>query len=883
MGFLPSLHPNNCQKCDLCKTRKNVVHSVLPEGAKVLFIGEGPGKNEDLTGEPFQGEAGKKLDDTLYYAGIDRFSCGVANTVACRPPDNRNPVKKEMTACFEFLDAEIRSLKPELIVLLGAVPVSLLLPGQGTLKSIHGNFYVSEEYGCKIVPTYHPAYALYEPARRIDMNQDMLKVSQFLKGEAAQKKKPTKYYVVKTKKQFDWLIENLSEQELWAFDVETTGLDFLTSEVFILTFSWKECTAVLVDTRLDFCKENRDYVWSNLKTVLENNSKKILQNGAFDIKSIRKYGIVLNNFYADTLHMHHLLDENKSHGLEALTWEFTDKGGYDIELMQYVKKNGIIVKGSGKSYADIPIDMIHEYALSDADVTFRCYNMMLPKIYEEGLDFTLFNITMPEQRMLLETEYIGVTVDVQHVEEAIVKFSKQIEEYGQKVLAAPEVQRYIVFKSDQLREKWKVKYEASKNLKSRYSSFDEYFLSKKEKDRIFKFNPDSPLQLRELLIDHMKLKVVKYTKRKKKVREEDKNPSIDASVLEVYSRKNKFCAYLSSQRKFLKLKSTFLDGVKERLGIDGRLHTQYLVSGTVTGRPSSRNPNLNNIPRTATSADIKDIYTSDKSGDWLVECDGKAMEFRMWASMSQDERMIRDITLGLDIHKVMAGIAFYKRSLPPRGDITPEMFAELVKDVTKDQRQLAKTEVVFGPMYDRGPKAMAASLDISQKEATRVRGELFKRYKIAERYLSRLKARCRGDKFVRGVFGRKRRPLDIRATSFKIRSEAERQAINSPIQGSASDVVMLAGLRIYDYIKEKSIDARLVLTVYDSMIYNVAGKALESFVKYIDTEFIRPLPELHVPLGVEIKIGKRWGSLIEVDTSKLWIEEFARVRKELNI
>jgi DNA polymerase-1 len=347
--------------------------------------------------------------------------------------------------------------------------------------------------------------------------------------------------------------------------------------------------------------------------------------------------------------------------------------------------------------------------------------------------------------------------------------------------------------------------------------------------------------------------------------------------LEHYGRKNKFCEHISKQRGLVHLKATFLDGMLKQVGEDGRIHTNYLLFGTVTGRPSSNKPNLNNIPRSSTAADIKDIFCAS-DGNWLMELDGKAMEFRVWASMSNDDRMIRDIELGLDIHKAMGGVAYYQRSLPNKGDISTEQFLALTEDVTKDQRQNAKTEVVFGPMYGRGPKAISEALGISKTEAIRVLNELFKRYRKGSIYLNILKSMCKRDRFVRCLFGRKRRLPNIASPDFGVRSDAERQSINSPVQGSASDLVLMAGIRILSTIWKKACRTKLALTVYDSLIYEVPEDELQFAFEYFPKEFVKPLPELNVKLDVEVKIGKHWGSLVEVDITKPFAEEFERVK-----
>lgn len=874
MNPIESQHPDKCTSCKLCETRNLVVHSVLIPNSRVLFVAEAPGADEDKTGKPLVGRQGEIFNEILYDAGLNRSDVSIANTVSCRPPENRKPERTEIESCFQYLDAEIRLLKPEIIVLLGGTSIRKFLPGVTGVASVRGNWFVSEEYDCKILPTYHPAATFHDPTVRSKMLSDFRKVAEMLTGGRGANLISVSHHVVSNQKQFDWLIENLHKQELWAFDTETTGYNFLTNEIFMMSFSWKMYTAVLLDLRkLDEIGITKEYMWSKLKEVFANQSKKIMQNGKFDIKFLMRLGITVKNFYADTMFMHYLLDENSKHDLGTLAWQYSDRGGYEIRLETYVLQNK--KAGEDFDYATIPDDLLYPYALMDADVTLRAFHRMLPEIEKQQLTFTLFHIMMPVQRMLIMTEYHGVIVDRPYLDSLLVKYNKEIDEQMGRALTDPTVVKYIEEKSEEMLVSLQERYEKSRVFPKRYPTFDKFVKSREEKDRRFIFNPKSTKQMRELLFERMKLKPFKFTKKGKDFTE---NPSADAESLEHYAKKNSFCAYLARARKLIHLRDLFLIGVRDLIGVDGRLHTSYLLTGTKTGRISSRGPNLNNIPRTMTASDIKDMFIAEP-GHWLVEIDGKAMEFRVWASMSRDERMIRDIHLGLDIHKAMAGVAYYGRSLPVSGDISKEQFDALTKDVTKEQRQSAKTEVVFGPMYGRGPDAIAAALGITKTEAKRVQNELFKRYKKAKAFLSHTVDVCKKDKYVKGLFGRRRHLPEIDSRESGKRAEAERQGPNSVVQGTSSDITFLAGLRIMAHFWQRKMKTRLFFTVYDSLVYNVPEDELEYVVKYITQEFIKPLPLLNVQLGVEAKVGKRWGSGVDVDYEKDWNSEFSHVRE----
>jgi DNA polymerase-1 len=832
-----------------------------------MFIGEAPGAEEDISGKPFLGKAGQLLDRVLYEAGVLRSSLAIANAVACRPTDNRKPLPKEVAICWKHLDQEIRELKPELIVPLGDTAMKRLLPGVGTITKIHGQWFISDEYKCRILPLYHPAYVLRNEADLIPkFREDLRKVAAFLAGDGIPEAAPTDYYVVETMAQLDWMVEQLHSHSRWACDLETSGFSFLKDHIFIASFSWEEYTAVLVDVRAEELQAHIDEVWEKLAEVFGNDSEKILHNGSFDIEFLLSRGIHVENYYADTLLMHYLLNENTRHGLEILAYEFTDKGGYELPLQQYVAQNKI------ESYEDIPPDMIHPYALGDADVTLRSFNKMLPRIYEEGLERVLFEVMMPASVVLIMTEMQGVSIDLPYLQKTKQKYQEMIDEQKMIVYATPQVVAYEEERKAAIVDEFQAKYVGSRALQNRFAVFDDYLASRAPEDLEFRFNPASNKQLRELLIDRMKLPVVKYTKKGKK---NTTNPSLDAEVLEVYAtkHKHKFCAALSRISTLQHLKSTFLDGIESQVDENGRVHTDYRLFGTVTGRPSSREPNLNNIPRTGTADDIKDIFCADP-GQWLIEVDESQAEFRMWINYSKDKQALRDLAAGIDIHKLMAAAA--NGVAIPKGDISHEVYLELVKDVTKADRQNAKM-VVFGLMYGRGADSVAAQLGISKAAAEDIIEQFFSRYPEAKMWLARQISRARMEGYVTNLFGRRRRLPELhndpkrqqRVEKSKI-EEAGRQAQNAPIQGGASDLVLSAAVRIAHYMWSHHMKSRMVLTVYDSLIFSCTTEELWDVIQLVHNEMVRK-PEgldIVVDLEAEVKVGRNWGSLFVVDPVK---------------
>jgi DNA polymerase-1 len=871
--MIEQARPSDCTSCPLSEHRKRVVPSVLLEGSRVMFIGGATGHDEETRGIPFAGPSGQLLDAILKEVGLNRSQFSISNTVSCKPVPSANgkkkhgPNNKEIKACSFYLDMEIKRVKPELIVTFGAMPLKQILPGLGSITKVHGQWFDSEVYGCKVLPVFHPDYILVNADKRSKLVADLKKVKFFLDGkDFTEQRAATSYAVVKTKTQFDWMIQQLHTNPEWAADTETNSKEWRVAEIFVFTFSWKAQTAVLLDLRSPFCKQNLDYVWDQLRKVFANKSKKVFQNGPFDIKILKKKGVRVANYYADTVLMDYLLDENRKHNLGILAELYTDCGGYERPLEQYVQQNKI------ENYEDIPVDILYPYAQMDADVTFRCYQAMLPKLKEESLEFVLFTVMMPMQKIFIETEYNGVSLDIKHLEKTIKKYKAEMESELSKVLSSPHVISFVKDKQAEIDKALQEKYDSKPRLQKKFLTFSAYYESLDPEKITFEFNVGSGLQKQELLITRMKLPVIKRT--------DKNNVCLDADVLEEYAKKNKFCAHISRYTKLGHLNSTFLEGMQKHL-VNGKVHTDYFLFSTVTGRPSSRKPNLNNIPRTSTATDIKDIFCAD-DGDWLVESDQSQAEFRVWINYAQDPQAMYDIKMGLDIHKLFAAMA--KGIVVPKRNLTWDEYKEIVKDVTKDERTITKRGV-FGSMYGASAMAVAYQLDISEAQAQKIQNALFSRYSVAKKRLTEWVQEASLNGYVLSLFNRRRRLPNIHSPIQEKRADAMRQAMNSPTQALASDVVFLAAIRIImGNLWPRRMKSRLVLTVYDSLVFNAPTDELEFVVKSSYIEMKRsPCAEINVPLDAEIKIGKNWGSLVEVDPTKPWSEEFARVKKELQI
>lgn len=699
----------------------------------------------------------------------------------------------------------------------------------------------------------------------------------------------TKSYICKKMTQVDWLLSKLNAAPVFSFDSETSGNQFMSDHIFCMSFSWKVGLGACIDFR-DFTEEEQKVIWASLKKVFANKSSKITQNGVFDIKFLWKKGISVNNWYCDTILMAHLLDENDFVGLGPLAHRYTDMGGYHDELDKYVSEHPecdpsmcrisetdwkktkkaiedeetIFEKGT---YENIPKEMLDVYACQDADVTLRVYAVMMPKIKEEELHWVLFNIQMPTQKLLARVEYSGVTVDREYLLKLDVEYRQKMADAWEKVINIPEVQamqsekRGVVF----------AKYDNPKSKKLRQKYTLEEYLARNEK--IWKFKA-STKQLNELIIGKLGQKPIKYGK--ENIKTGQSTPSMDAEALSVYALTLPQVEIIQEHRTYQHLHGTFVLGMLKRLGADGRIRSNYPLFRTVTGRVASNDPNLNNIPRKA--VEIKHQFIADP-GCYLIEADYSQAEFRHWASYSQDQQMIYDINHGIDIHKLTAAMG--KGLQIPEGNIALEDFKEWVKDITKEERNVAKN-CVFGMMYGRGATSIAKQLKITKEEAENIIRMFFHRYPTAKLWLTNTMNAAKIAGYVRDLYGRKRRLPNIKryGEEFKqSRAAAERMSVNSPIQGGASDTTFLAACRVHKEMLKRNMKSRLVLTVYDSIIYNVLPEELESMLFIVRSEMMRKTPHLKVNLDCEVKVGRVWGKLKEIH----FHEDYTPKMEELDI
>ena len=709
----------NCQRCGLCRSRQNVVTPRVAMGSKILFIGDFPDQEEDRFGEPFVGQ--QVFNRLLAEVGISREQASFAHVVNCRTPLNRDPEAAEINACTPILEHTIQRVNPQVIVPLGNIALKRIMGFKGITKH-NGHVLESEKYpGVKVVPVTASAFALRDPKNEAATRFGLQRVKSLIDGTLKQKISEVTY--VDTIDKFNLMMEDLESKSVFAVDIETSSLNWVDGYIVCVAFSSTKGKSyvlpwILGDNNFyDFCRKNiigvtnRDFIrdigvfckdfglqhprqfWSDskvftrLKALLENeNISKILHNYAFDYKFLEHAGLTIKGTIYDTMILHHLLDETRgTHNLKDCALVFTEYGQYEDGLKSSIK----ITDKQTDSYALIPMEILVPYAGTDADATLQLYELFIPRIEQEGFSAIYHGYLVPQTKMLMAAEKEGIKIDQEYRNNAEIILTKEIERLD--VLLNDHTKDYIYeidkltqFKKDlEILEATPVSEELSEKRKARK------IISLKRKIVEIKpgINYDSPVQLAAFLFNHLNLPVVKLT--------DKQNRSTDEEVLEVLAKQSEFAKFLLTRRKLSKVLNTYIMGMKEVMWKDGKVHSNFLTTGTETGRLASKNPNMQNLSRNPEKGDplyelklkVRDLFIIDEPDDYiLVETDYSQAELRLAAEYSRDENLYNAFLQGRDPHAELAVRIYHRDRIP---DMLAGVRAETI--VTKEERQKAKT------------------------------------------------------------------------------------------------------------------------------------------------------------------------------------------------
>ena len=602
-----------------------------------------------------------------------------------------------------------------------------------------------------------------------------------------QQKKKSKYETVLSEKSLDKWIKKIDKSKAFAIDTETDSVSTVSANLIGISISVKENEGCYIPIGHSYenCPEqlSLDYIQKNLGPVIEKNQNKAIgQNLKFDIPILSRHGINLSEFLADTMLMSYVLNSTATrHGMDRLAEYYLN-----YTTTKYTDVTGTASKQI--SFSEVKIDVATDYAAEDADITLRLFNALNPLLKKKPLqDKLLKDIEYPLVHVLSRVEQNGAKIDKN-------KLGNHSKELGEKI-------------SDLSKQAFEIAGE--------------------------EFNLDSPKQLLEILYEKQGLPVLRKTPKGQ--------PSTNEETLQRLSEEYELPKIILQYRTLAKLKSTYTDSL---INIENpktkRIHTSYQQAITSTGRLSSTEPNLQNIPiKTAEGRRIREAFVPEK-GNILISADYSQIELRIMAHLSEDKNLTNAFNNNIDVHSSTAA----------------EVFGVAIEDVTKDQRRSAKA-INFGLMYGMSAFGLTRQLGITRAEAQEYLDTYFARYVGVRDYMDNIKAKAKEDQFVETIMGRRLYLNEINASNGLRRQAAERAAINAPLQGSAADIIKKAMLDIDKIIFNEMPEVKMIMQVHDELVFEAPLKKLD-FVKSKVSNAMESAVKLSIPLLVDIGFGNNW-------------------------
>ena len=605
-------------------------------------------------------------------------------------------------------------------------------------------------------------------------------------------KENSNYKLIKTFEEAEKLAAKLRKSEVFVFDTETDSLHSRKINLAGCAFSTSAAEAYFVATNPYY--ESRTLFQSDLSDRLsvedfvkifkpvfeEEKIKKVCQNGKYDISVLKNFGITTNNFYFDTMLASYVLDPDQKHGMDDLAERYLNYS--PIPILEIIES-----KKTPEKIFEADCDALSDYSCEDADITFRLYEILSEELKKEELEKLAYEVEFPLVEVLEDMERTGVKIDKQ----SLKKLSDDLE-----ILMNNYTKRIFELAGEE-------------------------------------FNINSTKQLQQILFYKLELPFTKKTKT---------GFSTDARSLESLRGKHEIVDIIQDFRQATKLKSTYADSLPNLIDPStGRIHTTYNQSVVATGRLSSLDPNLQNIPiRTDMGKEIRKAFVARDDEHLILSADYSQIELRIMASISGDERLIEAFTNGEDIHRRTAALVFM---------CSPE-------DVTPDMRRKAK-EVNFGILYGIGAFGLKTRLGITQSHAKEIIDNYFATFKNVKEFMDQSVKLAQEKGYAETLSGRRRYLRNINSGNRVVRQFEERVAINMPIQGTAADMIKLAMINIYRELKKRNTKTKMVLQVHDELIFDAHRDEIEELKPVIINLMETALP-LNVPIAVDSGTGKSW-------------------------
>ena len=597
-----------------------------------------------------------------------------------------------------------------------------------------------------------------------------------------------KYELITRPAAFAEFLDRLKRAEQFVFDLETDSLDTLTARIAGIAVSLEPGSASYIALNHPDTELKADDALGQLKPIFaDGRIRKIAQNIKFDTMIMEQNGVAVANLYFDTMIASFLVNSTTSqHNLDNLAREYL---GYKM-----IPIEDII--GSGKNQikmTDLPSGEVYVYACEDADITYRLVDVLKPMLADLDLERLFNTIEMPLVEVLIAMEARGVALDLNLLKALSKELETDLEKLEKKI----------------------------------------YELAGEE------LNINSPQQLGILLFD--KLEIHKELGMRKPKRTKTGQYSTSEQILERYHR-HALPQNILEFRKLSKLKNTYVDALPDLIHPKThRVHTSFNQTVAATGRLSSVNPNLQNVPiRTELGREMRRAFIPGEKGLLIMSADYSQIELRLMAHLSGDKKMRESFKQDLDIH---AATAAQIMNIP-------------ISEVTADHRRKAK-EINFGIIYGMSKYGLSNRLDISVEDAEKFIFEYFATYPDIQKFMQETISRATVDGYVRTIMGRIRYLPQIHSTNRQLREFAERTSINTPIQGSAADLIKKAMIDIQSEIRREKLRSSMILQVHDELVFEVPEKEVERLRALVKSKMENAL-HLDVPLKVDIGTGPNW-------------------------
>jgi len=595
------------------------------------------------------------------------------------------------------------------------------------------------------------------------------------------------YEVVLDESHFEKWLDKLNNAELISFDTETNSLDYINAEIVGISFAVTPDEAAYVPVAHDYedapVQLSREFVLEKLTPILEDKTKpKVGQNLKYDMSVLCRYGIEMKGIAYDTMLESYILDSVASrHDMDSLALKYLGKNTIHFE--------DIAGKGAKQiTFNQVELEQAGPYAAEDADITLQLHENLWGKLKDLEKQKEVFHeIEMPLIPVLSKIERNGVLVDAELLTTQSGEIEQRIKEIEQEAFTI---------------------------------AGDE-------------FNLNSPKQIQQIFFEKLELPVIKKTPKGQ--------PSTAEAVLQELAEDYELPRLILDHRGLAKLKSTYTDKLPEQINpTTGRVHTSYHQAVAATGRLSSSNPNLQNIPiRSAEGRRIRQAFVAGEN-QCLIAADYSQIELRIMADLSKDEGLLSAFKEGRDIHRATAS----------------EIFETALEDVTNDQRRSAKA-INFGLIYGMSAFGLSKQLGIGRGEAQKYMDEYFHRYPGVKKYMENTREIAREQGYVETIFGRRLYLPEINAKNAMRRQYAERTAINAPMQGSAADIIKIAMIKTDQWISENEFDIKMIMQVHDELVFELSNEVLD-IAKASIQECMENAVKLDVPLLVDVGVGNNW-------------------------